>query len=117
MTIFGNKTEDEKKEDGKESAAPAVLVPTVLLSPRISEKSGRLAKQNKYVFNVRAAANKVEVKKAVESAYKVRVVRVNMVKMEGKSRIYGRSRGKLSDFKKAIVTLPSNQSIVIHEGV
>lgn len=83
----------------------------VLVKPRISEKSSQLAKLNKYVFNVAKSANKISVKSAVEQQYSVKVLQVNMVNTEGKSRNYGRTSGKMSDFKKAIVTIKEGQKI------
>ncbi len=115
MAIFTKKTED-KNEAGYQvatagSSAPAVVIPTVLVQPRISEKASHLAGLNKYVFKVRNSANKVEVKKAIESAYKVKVTQVNMITNHGKKRNFGRTAGKTSAFKKAIVTLKKGDKI------
>jgi large subunit ribosomal protein L23 len=112
MAIFSNKTEDKKKE----ATAPAqvgaeVRIPSVLIQPRISEKAGHLTSLNKYVFKVKPSANKIEVKKAVESFYKVKVVQVNMVRNQGKNRNFGRTAGRTSDFKKAIITLKKGDKI------
>lgn len=109
MAIFGSKTE-EKKEEGK-TTAPVATVPTVLVMPRISEKAGRLSQNNKYVFKVKLDANKVEVKKAVEKTYKVKVTQVNMVVNKGKARTFGQRVGNTSAFKKAIVTLKQGDKI------
>jgi large subunit ribosomal protein L23 len=124
MALFGKKTDqDEKKETAKAAdvkvakAVPTVLVPTILLQPRISEKSAKLSQSGKYVFNVKKAANKVEIKKAVEGAYKVNVVQVNIVNNKGKIRNYGRTSGKTSGFKKAVVTLKSGQKIEMAEAI
>ncbi|MBI5529939.1 MAG: 50S ribosomal protein L23 [Candidatus Doudnabacteria bacterium] len=86
-------------------------IPSVLVSPRISEKAGHLVKLNKYVFKVGMGANKVEVKKAVEDAYKVKVLQVNMVINRGKQRNFGQRSGRTSSFKKAIVTLKKGDKI------
>jgi large subunit ribosomal protein L23 len=83
----------------------AVSTKVVLMQPRLSEKATTLASQHKYVFKVGIRANKVEVKKAVEKAYGVKVSFVNILRMEGKKRRYGKSQGSMSDFKKAVVTL------------
>lgn len=84
----------------------------LLLLPRLSEKSNALVRLNKYVFKVDTGFNKLEIRKAVEKAYGVKVARVNVVRMEGKQRRYGRFEGKTSDFKKAIVTLtPDSKKI------
>ena len=56
-------------------------------------------------------SNKVEVKKAVEAAYKVKVTQVNIITNQGKSRNFGRTSGMTSGFKKAIVTLRKGDKI------
>jgi large subunit ribosomal protein L23 len=112
MALFSNKTEEKTEKKEKTSvAASGVKVPAILVAPRISEKASHLATQNKYVFNVAKNANKVEIKKAVESAYKVKVLQVNILNTEGKHRNYGRTSGRMSDFKKAIVTLRQGDKI------
>lgn len=120
MAIFGTKT---RKEDEKDSVAaepvvsadqqPVTSLPymEVIIQPRVSEKAGHLAKNNQYVFKVKLSANKVEVKKAVERGYNVKVVKVNIVRMRGKHRTFGRASGVTSDFKKAIVTLKEGDKI------
>jgi large subunit ribosomal protein L23 len=112
MAIFKQKKE-EKKEEGKAEAKTEVFVkvPYVLLQPRISEKAGHLASVNKYIFNIRKGANKVEVKKAVERAYKVSVIKVNVINTDGKIKNSGRHSGKTSNFKKAVVTLKKGDKI------
>ncbi len=118
MALFGKKTDaakDEVKYEVPAQAAATSLnfakIPTVLTQPRISEKAGRLAGMNKYVFKVANKANKVEVKKAVEAAYKVRVTQVNIVTNQGKKRNFGSKTGMTSAFKKAIVTLKQGDKI------
>lgn len=119
MALFSKKPDEDKTEVKYEVAAPAAgsakaplpRIPTVLVQPRISEKAGHLASLNKYVFKVLPTTNKVEVKKAVESFYKVRVTQVNIVTNKGKSRNFGRTSGRTSAFKKAIVTLKAGDKI------
>lgn len=76
-----------------------------LVVPRISEKAGSIEKLNKYIFTVYGKLNKIEVRKAVEKMYGVKIDTVNMVQVAGKSRRFGRVLGQRSGFKKAIVTL------------
>jgi large subunit ribosomal protein L23 len=113
MAILGKKTEsaEETKYEVAAPGAKQVQVPTVLVMPRISEKSGHLLKLNKYVFKVKTNANKVEVKKAVENTYKVKVTQVNMVNNQSKARNFGSRSGKTQAFKKAIVTLKVGDKI------
>ena len=70
-----------------------------------------MVSMNKYTFKVLKATNKVEVKKAVESFYKVKVIQVNMVNNQGKARTFGRTSGRTQAFKKAIVTLKKGDKI------
>lgn len=112
MALF-NKQEEIKKTETSGSKAD-LKMPQILLQPRISEKASRLTAQNKYVFNVLKKANKVEIKKAVERMYKVKVVNVNIVNNRGKTKTSGRIVGRTSGFKKAVVTLKKGDKI---EGV
>ncbi len=79
-----------------------------LIVPRLSEKSGQMNKLNKYVFTVWGKTNKIEVRKIVERQYGVKIDRINMITMAGKTRRYGRRTGISQAFKKAIVTLTAN---------
>lgn len=108
MPTPAKKTEEAK---AAEKSASHPLLANLLVKPRISEKASRLAKSNQYVFVVTKNANKVELKKAVEQAYKVKVTGVNMVTVKGKHRTFGRSAGRTSDFKKAVVTLRKGDAI------
>ena len=85
---------------------------TILLSPVISEKGTRLTEtQNKYQFKVDSLANKIEIKRAVEQIYKVRVTKINTLNVRGKMKRYRATRGKTPDWKKAVVTLAEGESI------
>jgi large subunit ribosomal protein L23 len=114
MGIFENKTESKKSAPA--TSAVAVLTNShlveVLLQPRISEKATRLAnKENKYVFVVKTNANKISIRRAVEAVYKVKVLQVNIIRNDGKLKNFGRTQGRTSDFKKAIVTLKEGEKI------
>ncbi|MFA4944998.1 MAG: 50S ribosomal protein L23 [Lentisphaeria bacterium] len=82
---------------------PYQIVKSVL----ITEKSTQLSEAlNKYCFKVEPAANKIEIKKAVEALFNVKVAAVNVMNREGKrKRMRSAQPGKRSDWKKAIVTL------------
>lgn len=110
MAIFNKKTE-EKESKAAAPTTQTVALPKNILQPRISEKSARLGKSNKYVFVVDRKTNKIEVKKAIEKSYKVTVLQVNMVNVKGKVRNFGRISGKTSPFKKAIVSLKEGDKI------
>jgi large subunit ribosomal protein L23 len=113
MAILTKKTEKESKAEKTVTAGSGstIKIPSILIQPRISEKAGKMAEMNKYVFLVASNTNKIEVKKAVEAAYKVKVTRVNVIRNEGKMRNFGRTKGATSDFKKAIVTLKKGDKI------
>ncbi len=89
----------------------------VLRRPIISEKNIGLQSQNKYAFEVADRANKRQVKEAVEKAFKVDVVSVNMITVHGKTKRMGRHQVKTSPWKKALVTLVAGQKIEFFEGV
>lgn len=86
--------------------------------PLITEKS-TLQKEmhNQLVFQVDRQANKVEIKKAVEKIFKVQVMDVRTMNYEGKRKRLGRSSGRRSHWKKAVVTLKPGQKIEFFEGV
>lgn len=104
MALLKKKTEDTT-ETASGAKAQMLTRHDLILQPRLSEKSAGLAKIDKYVFTVRREANKPEVRKALEKLYGITIDRVNMVKMEGKARRYGKAQGRTRGFKKAIVTL------------
>lgn len=90
----------------------------VLRRPVITEKSSALAEKGKFVFEVDRRANKALVKAAVEKAFNVTVVDVNIVSMKPKRARYGRRIVvKEPAWKKAIVTLAPGQRIEFFEGV
>lgn len=76
-----------------------------------TEKGSELASSNKYLFEVDKKSNKLEIKKAVEDMYKVKVSAVNVVMMRGKEKRVRYKKGRTPDWKKAIVTLKQGHSI------
>ena len=97
---------------------PKALHPyDVLVRPLITEKGTYLSGLNKYPFEVRVAANKLQIKEAVELAFDVKVRAVNTMIMHGKMRRVGKTAGLTNDWKKAVVTLEPGESIEIFEGV
>ena len=88
----------------------------VLRQPVITEKSTYLQEQDKYVFEVALTANKVQVRQAVEKAFGVKVLSVNMVTKPGKQKRYGVKLYMTPKRKKAIVKLQSGDRIEFFEG-
>lgn len=76
-----------------------------------TEKGATLMPMNKYLFWVGKAANKIEIRAAVEDIYKVKVDAVNTVMMRGKNKRVRYVNGKTPDWKKAIVTLKEGSKI------
>lgn len=91
----------------------------ILIRPIITEKTTFLKDEaNQVAFVVHKNANKIEVKKAVESAFKVKVEEVRIVNKKPRLRKrFGRVVGKVSGFKKAYVKLAPGEKIDFFEGV
>ncbi|HEY8514944.1 MAG TPA: 50S ribosomal protein L23 [Candidatus Binatia bacterium] len=89
----------------------------IIRSPLITEKGTLVNEQaNQVLFKVARDANKVEIQKAVEEFFNVKVVKVRTVNVLGKTRRVGRSIGRRPDWKKAYVTLAEGQRIDFFEG-
>lgn len=90
----------------------------ILKRPLITEKS-TLQKEalNQLTFEVARKANKVEIRRAVEQVFNVRVLGVRTIQMKGKSKRFGRILGKRQDWKKAVVTLAPGENVEFFEGV
>lgn len=90
----------------------------IIHRPIITEKGTELKDQvNQYLFEVARDANKIEIKRAVESLFRVKVLRVRTLSMKGKKKRVGRSVGRTPDWKKAVATLKEGDSIEFFEGV
>jgi large subunit ribosomal protein L23 len=91
---------------------------SIIAAPLITEK-GTFVNEvgNQVVFQVRPDANKVEIKRAVERLFKVKVLKVRTSNVLGKMRRVGRSMGRRPDWKKAYVTLGEGQRIDFFEQV
>ncbi len=90
---------------------------SVLLRPLLTEKMTALRESSNQVgFLVRAGANRIQIKQAVESLLKVKVERVNVMTVKGKLKRLGRFAGRQSDWKKAIVTLKKGEKLEIYES-
>lgn len=89
----------------------------VLIRPLVTEKAAMMESRNKYMFLVAPTADKMEIRRAVEEVYGVTPAAINIVNVQGRSVRFGRTMGRRSDYKKAIITLPKGKSIAIHEGV
>ena len=90
----------------------------LLRAPLLSEKSTVLKDDyNKVVLRVQMSATKPQIKRAVEAAFKVKVLKVNVIRQKRKTRRLGRFVGKTSSWKKAVVTLPKDARIEYFENI
>ena len=90
----------------------------ILKRPLITEKSTiQKETKNQLTFEVNRKANKVEIRRAVEKVFNVRVVDVRTIQMKGKVKRFGRILGKRQDWKKAVVTLAPGEHVEFFEGV
>ena len=84
----------------------------IILAPVITEKSVSAMADKKYTFRVANDSNKIEIAKAVEEIFGVKVAKVNTISMKGKHRRVGRFEGYTSDWKKAVVTLTEDSKTI-----
>ena len=80
----------------------------IIIAPVVTEKSNDELQQGKYTFRVNKKATKVEIAKAVEKLFEVKVLKVNTMNVKGKKKRVVYHVGKTSDWKKAIVTIDTN---------
>ena len=87
----------------------------IIIRPLLTEKTAELeAANNQYTFEVHRAANKIEIRKAVEMVFGVRVDKVRTMVVRGDIRRVGRYYGKTRQWKKAVVTLHPGDSIDLY---
>lgn len=119
MAIFFKKTAKEAASafpvvrKVKASSTRERIAHRVLLRPHVTEKAGKLAQMNQYVFRIAARTTKQEIVQAVVDSYGVRPVAVSTVTIAGKRRRLGTREGRISGYKKAIVTLPEGKTIEV----
>ena len=85
-----------------------MLPEEIIVAPVVTEKSNDELQEGKYTFKVNKKATKVEIAKAIEKLFGVKVLKVNTMNVNGKSKRVGYHTGKTSDWKKAIVTIDMN---------
>ena len=91
----------------------------IIIRPIITERSMNSVADKKYVFEVAPTAGKIEIKKAIEEIFGVKVAAVNTMNVHGKAKRMGAARpGRTKDWKKAVVQLAEDsKSIEIFEGM
>ena len=90
-----------------------MLPEEIIIAPVVTEKSNDELQQGKYTFKVNKKATKVEIGKAVEKLFGVKVLNVNTMIVKGKTKRVRYQEGKTSDWKKAIVTIDTNPNETI----
>jgi len=88
----------------------------IIKSPIYSEKATAQSELSKYYFKVSSDANRIQVKNAIESIFKVKVQKVNILKVKGKKRIFKQRKGSTTGYKKAIVTVEKGKVIDFTAG-
>jgi large subunit ribosomal protein L23 len=130
MALFGKKKKDEEKKEPKEAVESSVgtekeAAPSVfsmpenddaksyqsILHPHVTEKATLMNSQNKYTFKVAKSSNKIEIRRAIEKLYKVKVIKVTIVNIPSKTKRIGRNEGQRGGLKKAIITLKQGDKI------
>mgnify|MGYP006390505107 FL=1 len=90
----------------------------IIIKPIITEQSMEATEEKKYVFQVANDANKIEIKKAVEEIFGVKVEKVNTIRMDGKEKRMGVHIGRRASWKKAMVKLTADsKTIEFFEGM
>ena len=89
-----------------------MLPEEIIIAPVVTEKSNDSMQEGKYTFKVNKNATKVEIAKAVEKLFEVKVLKVNTISVKGKEKRVGYHTGRTSDWKKAIVTIETNPTEV-----
>ena len=108
--MANKKTVEVVKE--KKFAAPTLKALDVIIAPVVTEKSMKLQQEeNKVTVKVAPKANKTEIKIAFESIFNVKVVDVNIINVLPRSKRVGRYEGKVSGYKKAIITLSADENL------
>ena len=87
-----------------------MMAEDIIIAPVVTEKSSDGIAEGKYTFKVNKKATKIDIKRAVEKLFEVKVLNVTTITVKGKEKRVGRNVGKTSDWKKAIVTIDTNDS-------
>ena len=88
-----------------------------IIAPIITEKATKISEKNQYVFKVKIDSNKKEIKQAIEKLFKVKIKKIKTIKIKGKSKTFKGTKGKRSDYKKAIICLNKGENLDYSGGV
>ena len=93
-----------------------MLAEEIILAPVVTEKSNDGLQAGKYTFRVNKKATKIDIKNAVEKLFEVKVLSVNTMTVKGKEKRMGKTSGRTSDWKKAVVTIDTNPGDLTYTG-
>ena len=93
-----------------------MIAEEIIIKPIVTERSSDGLQEGKYTFKVNKKATKVEIAKAVEKLFGVKVLKVNTMSVKGKEKRVGAHRGMTSDWKKAIVTIDTDPAETTYLG-
>ena len=88
-----------------------------IIAPVITEKATKISEKNQYVFKVKIDSNKKEIKQAIEKLFKVKIKKIKTIKIKGKCKIFKGTKGRRSDYKKAIICLNKGENLDYSGGV
>ena len=89
----------------------------IIKFPVVTEKSTKISENNQFVFKVDPRSSKDEIKNAIEKVFKVKVKAVNTIKVKGKQKVFKGTKGKRSNYKKAIITLLKGETLDYSGGI
>ena len=90
---------------------------STIVSPVITEKATKISENNQFVFKVKIDSNKKEIKEAIEKLFKVKVKSIKTIKTKGKNKVFKGTKGRRSDYKKAIICLNKGENIDYSGGI
>ena len=88
-----------------------------IVSPVITEKATKISENNQFVFKVKIDSNKKEIKEVIEKLFKVKVKSIKTIKTKGKNKIFKGTKGRRSDYKKAVICLNKGENLDYSGGI
>ena len=89
----------------------------IIKQPVVTEKTTKISENNQFVFKVENKSSKQDIKIAVEKIFKVKVKSINTIKIKGKTKVFKGTKGRRSDYKKAVVTLKKGETLDYSGGI
>lgn len=89
--------------------------PDIIRYPIITDKTTKDLENNKYYFKVTKRSTKEQIKKTIENVFEVKIRRINTLNIAPKTRTIGKSKGKIAQYKKAIIQLHENYTIKLFD--